>query len=86
MVTVDVIFHKCKPTGGRRFAMKEFLAALVAASDESKINVFERVGVLGGQLKPNKVFVAPQVRPSVKLAGPKVACNAGVDFAKVAMH
>lgn len=82
VVTVDVIFHKCKPTGGRRFGVKEFLQALVAAAEDSKINVFERVAVLGGQLKPNKTFVAPQAvvfRQETRAYTPLTVPAAGLD-------
>jgi hypothetical protein len=61
VVTVDVIFHKCKPQGGRRLLYPHYLKALSAAAEESKMNVFELIGVLGMQIKPAKAFVAPQV-------------------------
>lgn len=61
MVTVDVIFHKCKPQGQRRLVFPSYLKALCAAAEESDMNVFELLGVLGLQITPAKVFVAPEV-------------------------
>uniref|UniRef100_A0A7S0S286 EF-hand domain-containing protein n=1 Tax=Chlamydomonas leiostraca TaxID=1034604 RepID=A0A7S0S286_9CHLO len=60
VVTVDVIFHKCKPVGQRRLVFPSYLKALCAAAEESNMNVFELIGVLGLQIEPSKVFVAPQ--------------------------
>lgn len=61
VVTVDVIFHKCKPVGQRRLVFASYLKALCAAAEESNMNVFDLIGVLGMQIQPSKVFVAPQV-------------------------
>lgn len=50
VVTIDIIFHKCKPQGGRRLTFELYLKALYAATESSKIDAFARVGMLGEQL------------------------------------
>jgi hypothetical protein len=51
VVTIDIIFHKCKPQGGRRLNFEQYLKALYAATESSKIDAFARVGMLGEQLQ-----------------------------------
>ncbi len=70
MVTVDVIFHKVKPQGGRRLLYPNYLKALSAAAEEANMNVFELIGLLGMQIKPSKTFVAPQVRRAARSVPP----------------
>ncbi|GFH06866.1 uncharacterized protein HaLaN_01576, partial [Haematococcus lacustris] len=60
VVSIDVIFHKFRPQGGRRIPFPQFLKALSAAAEESSMAVFELLDGLGAQIKPAKVFVAPQ--------------------------
>lgn len=62
VVTVDLIFHKCKPIGGRRFHFPHYLKALAAIAQDSGHNVFELIGLLGMQIKPHAlVFEKPLV-------------------------
>lgn len=62
VVTVDLIFHKCKPIGGRRFHFPHYLKALAAIAQDSGHNVFELIGLLGIQIKPHAlVFEKPLV-------------------------
>ena len=63
---MDIIFHKCKPQGGRRFSFPHYLKALAAASEECGNNTFESIGLLGLQLKPKPSFVALTVRGGVR--------------------
>ncbi|MEW5310082.1 MAG: hypothetical protein WDW38_001913 [Sanguina aurantia] len=64
VVTVDLIFHKCKPIGGRRFHFPHYLKALAAIAQDSGHNVFELIGLLGMQIKPHAlVFEKPLILP-----------------------
>jgi hypothetical protein len=57
---VDVIFHKCKPQGGRRLTYGTYMQALGAAADETNMNVIELCALLAEQITPSPNFVAPQ--------------------------
>jgi hypothetical protein len=61
VVTIDIIFHKCKPMGGRRLSLTHYIKALAAAANDSGIDVFDRVQQLANKITLSHVFVAPEV-------------------------
>ncbi|GAX77465.1 hypothetical protein CEUSTIGMA_g4909.t1 [Chlamydomonas eustigma] len=60
VVTIDIIFHKCKPMGGRRLSLTHYIKALAAAANDSGIGVFDRIQQLATKITLSHVFVAPE--------------------------